>query len=453
MSFDPLGMEIVANGREASAPRRRIVAIALSGLPRLSGKLSPVTVWNYLQLLGGSVVRLALSLVYFLALTRSLDLADFGTFASAVVVGVVLSRLAAFGYGANLLQIAAARPRLLGPYLGIYGLWLLASLPVCFALACMVYAVAFDTPGCLGPYLLVIASETVVWRAIDTVSIVNSGLGRFGRATAALNIGIAGRAVGSAAFLALGYHDLNLWSHFYLLANIGALAVVCLAVMPRVRPRYRRGTVLLRWRNALALGGAGLAASAQIELDKLLVFTFGGPVTAGLYAICIRVIEFTAVPIRAFNVLMIQRLLKNPGSFRGWRVWCRTELAVAFVATAAYAALIEVVHLWPAALGHDIDRAAGLFGLLWAVPALRNLTEYQSELLYANGRMVATLWVAVLLLAVKTGLMAWIFARMGQDLAWVMPMNGVFLATYLLSAFVTYRHLAATGPKPAVQKA
>ena len=453
MALDNLGMEIVATGHEVGASRRRRVVSALRRLPQLSGRLSPVTVWNYAQLLGGSVVRLGLSLVYFLALTRSLDLADFGIFASAVVVGVVLSRLAAFGYGANLLQIAAARPRLLGHYLGIYGLWLLASMPVCFALACIVYAVAFNTPGCFVPYLVVITSETVVWRAIDTVSIVNSGLGRFGRATAALNIGFAGRAIGAVAFFASGAHDFDLWSRFYFLANTGALAVALVSMMPRVRPRYHRGTVLLRWRNSLALGGAGLAASAQVELDKLLVLTFGGPVTAGLYAICIRVIEFTAMPIRAFNVLMIQRLLKNPGSFQGWRVWCRTELAIALVATAGYAVLIGVVHLWPAALGHDIDRAAGLFGLLWAVPALRNLTEYQSELLYANGLMVATLWVALLLLAVKTGLMALIFARMGQDLAWVAPMNGVFLATYLLSAFVTYWHLAATRPKPVVRKA
>ena len=431
---------------------RRLAAAAFAGRRRLSGLVRPVTIWNYFQLLGGSLGRLGLSLVYFLALTRSLSLADFGFFASAVAVGTILSRLAAFGYGANLLQVSATRPRALGHYVGIYGFWMAASLPLCFAAAWAVYETSFDSSGKLGAYLFVIASETVVWRVLDLIATVNSGLGRFGFAAAAFNIGTTGRALAALAYLAMAGHDLDQWSRLYFAANVAALAVVCVAVMPRIRPRYRRGTVMLRWRNALALGGAGLASSAQLEIDKLLAFTFGGPVTAGLYAICIRVIDLTAVPTRAFNVLMIQRVLTNPGNLAGRRYQAMTEFAIALASTAAFGALLVVARMWPSVLGQDIARASGLFALLWAVPALRNLTEYQSELLYAHGRIVTTLWVALVLTAAKTAIMALIFSRLGQGTDWVVPMNGVFLVTYAVSAVMTYRSLTTAKTSAAEQR-
>jgi O-antigen/teichoic acid export membrane protein len=411
---------------------------------RLRGLIRPVTLWNYAQLLGGSVGRLGLSLAYFLALTRSLGLADFGFFAGAVAVGTILARLAGFGYGANLLQVSATRPRALGHYMGIYVLWMLASLPVCFAVAWTVYRLSFATAGPFMAFLFVVASEAVVWRILDAVSVMNSGLGRFGFATAVYNIGTAGRAVAALVFLLIAGHELTAWSRLYFTANILTLVVVCLLLLPRIRPRYRRGTALLRWRNALALGGAGLASAAQVEVDKLLALTFGGPVTAGLYAICIRVIDLTAVPTRAFNVLMIQRVLTNPASLAGRRAQALTELGIALVSTAAYAAVLLAVHLWPGVLGRDIARAAGLLGLLWAVPALRNLTEYQAELLYAHGRMMMTLWVALILTAVKTALLAITFLHLGQGTAWVLPVNGVFLTTYAISAVMTYSKLSQT---------
>lgn len=429
-------------GGGAGAGLRRLAALALAGPARLRGLVRPVTVWNYLQLLSGSVGRLGLSLIYFLALTRSLNLADFGFFASAVAVGTVLARLATFGYAANLMQVSATRRRVIGHYAGIYGFWMLASLPVCFLVAWGIYRVSFGASGRLMAYLFVIASETVVWRVLDTIATVNSGLGRFGYAAAGINVGTCARALAALLFLALGRHDLDGWTRLYFTANVVALAVVCVVFMPRVRLRYRRGTVLLRWRNALALGGSGLASTAQLEVDKLLVFTFGGAVTAGLYAICIRIIDLTAVPTRAFNVLMIQRVLTNPGSLGGRRTRVLTELAVALASTAAYAALLVLVRLWPSVLGQDIARASALFGLLWAVPALRNLTEYQAELLYAHGRMVVTLRVALALTATKTALMALIFSALGQGGHWVVPMNGVFLAAYGLSTLMTYRGLA-----------
>lgn len=412
---------------------------------RWGGAIRVVTVWNYLQLLGGSVGRLGISLLYFLLLTRALDLADFGLFASTVAVGTILSRLSGFGYGAVLFQVSATRPRLLGPYLGTYLVWMVASLPACLAVAWVVHSLGFSGRFAVVPYLCVIASEAVVWRMLDAVSATNSGLGRFGFAASAYAIGTAARALAALAFLAAGGHTLDAWARLYLAANLAALLVTAVALMPRVRPRYRRGTAFLRWRNAIALGGAGLAGSAQAEIDKLLVLSFGGAVTAGLYAICIRVIDLTAVPTRAFNVLMIQRLLKDPTQAAGPRRRVMIEGAIAVVSTATFGGLMTVASLWPGLLGRDVASASGLFACLWMVPALRNLTEYQAELLYGHGKMVATFKVALALTAAKAVLMALLFSWLGAEGRWAWPMTGVFLATYGLSTLMTYRALARSG--------
>ena len=398
---------------------------------------------SYLQLLGGAVFRLGVSLLYFLALTHALSIADFGFFASSMAVGLVLARVVAFGYGDAMFQISAGRPRTLGPYLGIYLVWFAASLPVCLLAAMAIYGLSFGDTGRFGAYLVIVATEVVLWRPIDVVSIINSGLGRFGFATGAYSIGSICRALGALLFLRLADHDVGHWAVLYAAASALALVLDIVLLMPRVRPRLRRNTVLLRWRGALALAGSGFASTGQNEIDKVLVLAFGGEVTAGLYAICIRIIDITAVPIRAFNVVMIQRVIKNPRALPGWKPQALVEAAIAAVSTLAFLAIIAMLWVFPDLLGHEVARAAGLFGLLWAVPALRNLIEYQAELLYAYNRWGTTFLMSLAVAVVKSLLMAAVFWLFGRGLGWAHAMNGLFLAAYAVSAVITFGALAA----------
>lgn len=407
------------------------------GLPSISA----TTLRDYAHLFSGSLGRLCLSLLYFLCLTHGLSIVDFGFFAGAVAVGTVLARLAAFGYGSNLFQVGAIRPRLLGHYYANYLIWLLASILPCAILAFAIYQLFFDQPDHILPYGLIVASEVLPWRMIDTASTVSSGLGRFDHASLAFNLGAVCKAAMAIVFLFLPGSTLLEWAWLYLISNTLALALVLVFLLPRRRLRWRRSATLLRARNALALSGSGLAYTLQAEIDKVLVLTFGGGVAAGLYAICIRVIDLTAVPIRAFNVLMIQRVLVNRSSMAGQRAKIVVEILIAAVSTAAYGGIVVALWFAPNLLGHEVARAVGLLGLLWLVPALRNLIEYQVELLYANGRMTTTFHVALAVTVVKSALMIAVFWRFGGDDEWITPVNLVFLASYLVSAFMTYRAL------------
>ena len=83
-------------------------------LSKLRGNLGLVTA--YVHLMGGSVGRLLLSLGYFVSVANSLSVSDFGLFATASATGVVLSRIAAFGFVSPLYRVATGRKRLVGAY-------------------------------------------------------------------------------------------------------------------------------------------------------------------------------------------------------------------------------------------------------------------------------------------------------------------------------------------------
>lgn len=393
---------------------------------------------GYAHLLGGSAARLVLSLVYFVALTSALKISEFGFFATSSAVGLVLARLAAFGYGANLFVIAATRPRLLGTYFGSYLVWLVLSLPLCLVAALAVHWAFFGEAGKLLPYLVIVGVEVVVWRLIDTIASTNSGLGRFGRAAATYNVAFLARAVAAVAFLALGDHSIGQWSLAYAAANLAALAVSVVFLMPAVSLRLRARALRLRLRNGLELGSAHLVSMAQGESDKVLMLAFGGEMAAGIFATCTRLIDLTALPVRAFNIMMIQKVLRNPNAMRGRVGLILTEIGIALLSTLAFAVIAVALWLWPELLGREIAKAASVLPLLLLLPAFRNLIEYQAELLYARQRRAALLVISAALIGVKAAIMTAIFWEMGPSVHWALAMNLVFAAAYLASTFGTY---------------
>lgn len=394
---------------------------------------------GYVHLLGGSAARVLLSLVYFVALTTSLKIADFGFFATSSAVGLVLARLAAFGYGANLFVVAATRPRLIGAYLGNYLVWLLVSLPLCLAVALAVHWAFFREAGKLEAYLVIVFVEVVMWRLLDVVAAINSGVGRFGYSAGTYNLGFLSRTLAALGYLFLIEHSIWQWALCYLAANTIAVVIAAAFMMPSVRIRLRIGSLFLRMRNGIELGSAHLVSMAQGESDKVLILAFGGELAAGIFATCTRLIDITALPVRAFNVMMIQKVLRDPHAMRGRRGLVLTEIGIAVLSTLAFAAIAAALWLRPDLLGQEIAKAAPVLPLLFLLPACRNLIEYQAELLYARQRRMSLLLISLALIGVKSTIMVLIFSGLGDAGHWALEMNLVFLAAYLASTYGTYR--------------
>ncbi len=94
---------------------------------------------------------------------------------------------------------------------------------------------------------------------------------------------------------------------------------------------------------------------------------------------------------------------------------------------------------FPRALGANVASVVSLLPLVLFVPGLRNLIEYQAELLYARGQSgLRALNLALLGLA-KAALLSWLLVTFLDTHDWMIWLNAMFAALYLLSAYLTYR--------------
>ncbi|WP_294643329.1 lipopolysaccharide biosynthesis protein [uncultured Aureimonas sp.] len=400
---------------------------------------------DYAKLLGGSGGRLVLSLAYFTAVANVLTVSEFGLFATASATGIVLSRVAGLGFVSPLYRSATRKPHLVGTYTaGLLAAFVL-SLPLVALGAALFYLGVFAGDMALAPFAAILAAEIVCWRALEVVCIVNNGMNRFGRASVLVVVGTGAKALAALAFAGTVGREggLAAWSLFYLAANGLAALGGILFLYPRQRLRWRPDLYRRRAADSIAVAGAEVLFYLQSELDKLLVLSLGGPHIAGLYAMLMRLVDLTALPVRSFNMMAVQALMRRPDRLDSWRVRWGVEAGIALVSVGGLAVLGLILHVRPTLLGANVADAAPLVLMALLVPAFRNLVEYEGELLYARGR-TGTRAVVLGFLTLTKGALLTLVLRGGEtagDTAWVVGLNGVFAALWLASAMATYTAL------------
>lgn len=405
------------------------------------------TIFAYLTILSGSAGRLVISLVYFLIVANTLTLGEFGLFATASSTGLILSRLLAFGFISPLYRVATVKPRLLGAYLsGFAGLSVL-SLPLIVAVAGGAYLLLFAERLALLPFAVIIVAEVLGWRLVEVVAIVNNGLRRFRQAALLVIIGSGLRTVAALLFSAFGHASLDIWAFAYCGATMASAVIALLAFLPAARWRFVRSLYPRRMADAVFAGAADIVFYVQSELDKLLVLGLAGERTAGLYAIALRVIDLTAMPVRSFNQMLVQKIMKERG-IGGFRRLAAYEAGIALVSVAGLVAVIIALKPFPNLLGRNVLEAAYLFAPMLLVPAFRNLVEYHAELLYARERTGSRIALLCLLTAIKAGLISLVMTRFPEAGSWAAGMNLVFGVVYLASAGFTYSLLARARREP-----
>jgi O-antigen/teichoic acid export membrane protein len=402
----------------------------------------------YLSMIGGSVGRLGLSLVYFIAIANTLSIGDFGLFATASACGIMLSRLLAFGFVSPLYRIATVKRRLLGVYTAGFLGGVVLSLPLIGLAGLLTHWLIFSGDMEFAVFARFLIAEILCWRVMEIVVIVSYGVNRFGAGASLVVIASGFKTVAAMVFAGAGLASLENWSWFYLGANAVAALVAIAFYYPRVRLRWSPRLYLRRWIDAVSVAGAEMLFYVQSELDKVLVLSIGGPETAGIYAMIMRLVDLTALPVRSFLTILTQRLMRMPTLIDGLKAKIGLELAVAGVSTAGLLAMATVLHFFPGALGRNVAEATPLLILVLLVPAFRNLLEYHSELLYATGRTVVRTMILATLAVTKAGLLAALLTLNADVDIWVELMNGLFLALYLVSAALTYRALSRTAPRP-----
>ncbi|TGQ21518.1 lipopolysaccharide biosynthesis protein, partial [Mesorhizobium sp. M00.F.Ca.ET.216.01.1.1] len=90
-----------------------------------------------------------------------------------------------------------------------------------------------------------------------------------------------------------------------------------------------------------------------------------------------------------------------------------------------------VLHFFPNALGKNVAEAAPLVALAVCVPGLRNLVEYQAELLFARGQTAVRAINLGLLAGLKAVLLTYVLTTIPYTANLVLSLNIVFLLLYL----------------------
>ncbi|WP_081177410.1 lipopolysaccharide biosynthesis protein [Rhizobium rhizosphaerae] len=392
----------------------------------------------YLSMVGGSAVRLVLSLVYFICIANVLPISEFGLFASASATGVMVSRALAFGFMSPLYRVATVKHRLIGTYTTGFLVGALFSLPLIVALCALIYFLLFAEDMAGPVFLRFMLAEIICWRGLEVVSNVLNGTGQFARSALMVVIGQALRTLSAVAFYALSFSTLSDWSSFYLASNIISLAIAIVVFYPRVRLRWRPELYIRRWVDSVSVAGAEILFYVQSEFDKLVVLAAGGPEVTGIYAIVMRLADLTALPVRSFNTLLVQQIMRSPAILKRGRTKPMIEAIIAGVSLLAIAGMAGYLTLFPRGLGNNVAEIAPFVAMVLLVPGFRNLVEYHSELLYATGQTVRRVVNLACLGAMKVGLLWLLLQETTAPTGWVPMLNLVFLAVYATSMALTY---------------
>ncbi|MGE0502794.1 MAG: lipopolysaccharide biosynthesis protein [Rhizobiaceae bacterium] len=412
------------------AMRRERLGELLAG----RGKL----VADYLSAVTGSAGRLIFALVYFVVLANTLTIAEFGVFATASAAGVMLSRLLAFGFVSPLYRAATTRPALIGTFTAGFMLLGALSVPMIAVAGWGVHAVFFGTTLTPVLFFSVVAAEALLWRPAEVVVIVNNGIGRFGRGAIIVILGTAIRTAAALAFMFGPDHDLATWCGYYLVANAASLAIAATCFYPRQRLRLRPRVYVGRLADSAYVALAEVLFYLQMEFDKLLVLAFGGPHLAGIYAIIMRLVDLTAIPVRTFTMMLVQHIMRIPAAIERGVVRGGIEVGVFLVSTAGLLAFVAFLSQFPTALGANVAEAAPLLALAIFVPGIRNLIEYQAELLFARGQTLIRVINLALLAAAKAVVLTWLLVLATDTPTFIWSLNAGFAILYLASFLLTY---------------
>ena len=376
---------------------------------------------------------------------------DFGVFASSIALALVIATGGTFGFTAPLFRAATTRRRLIGYYIGGLYVSFLVALPMSLAIATCFHVAIMHKYLSLSAFLAIVASEAVCWRIGNAMWQLNLGLGRYARAAAVVMFSSAMRTIGIIAFAVWGSGGLEEWTYVYLLANIAGAAGAVLLFHRRIRPRWSFRIFLGRLPESISHAAASMVLSMQVELDKLLVPFLAGQKVAGIYALSFRIIDLVSVPVRSFFPIYVQMLLRRRNALKDFASRCKVELGIILVTTLMFLSFLQVLALDPKLPGGNVAAAYPWFSALLAVPAAKVLLDYHHELFFAANRVLVSTLITLLILAIKIPAMALLVLSASSLEGWIVPLNGLWLALYAVSATLAWKFLgtgSAKRPEP-----
>ena len=212
-----------------------------------------------------------------------------------------------------------------------------------------------------------------------------------------------------------------------------------------MRLRWEGRILRRRLREAVSFWAINTLQTLQIEADKLIVLSLGGEQQAGIYALSMRVIELMLLPIKSFFPPYMQSLLRSRDRFGNWRRSLAVEASLAVVALSLFGGTVLFLTLFPHFLAPTWRGRVQWFRGLPLLPMSRALLDYHREVMFAAERLATYAIVAGVLAATRLATIGAILTVTASIDALVLPINGLALTLYLISATVVLVAGAAAG--------
>lgn len=295
-----------------------------------------------------TVLRLACQSAVMVASVRLLGTDGYGLVSAIVAVSLVLGPLAGVGFDfVALREVASGKAAPAGAFWSGLLLTLLTSVPLGIV-ACVAGQWWFSESFDLLTTLLILASEFLFLRSTELIAKILQGIGSFmGMANVRLSNSLSRLAVLLPALFMTAALDPRQWAWLYLVSSIlsFAFSVRVLAArttftIPRMNGRFNTKSDLV---DGLHFAGGAISTRLTSELDKALVLGLASALSAGLYALCYRIVTLAALPIvNLINVTIgsLYSLTRTTGANASAR------RALAIIAAAAAHGLVVGVIMW-----------------------------------------------------------------------------------------------------------
>ena len=173
---------------------------------------------------------------------------------------------------------------------------------------------------------------------------------------------------------------------------------------------------------------------------------------AGIYAIVMRLVDLTAMPLRALSTMLTQWIMRQRQSGQFAKTGLKLDALISFVSVAALITIAILLSFFPNFLGKSISMGAAFLWLILLVPAFRNAVELHTDLLYGHERMASRVYLLIVLALAKAAMLALILSYTNDFATVAVWLNAAFGVLYLISAVVVYKFILGKTPVQAASK-
>ena len=397
------------------------------------------------------LVRLVGQLGYFLLVARALGPHGYGIVASTTAILIIAASFAGWGADHILIKHVTAAPEKFSEY---FGNALILTAATLLPLALVTYGISYFAVGMAPLAFAAFAVGELFWTRIHAILVAafmafEKGTGLFVVNTTFSFVRLATCAV---AILASSPLDIATWAYWYLGGvTLGTLLTLLYTIrrLGPPRPRLARGDLGLGFHFCLYY----LADGTMRDIDKPLVAYFAGPVAAGLYNASFRIVDATAMPLRALAASFYARFFKHghQGMEQSFRFAMKVLPILLGYSVIAGVALIAGSDFLPLILGEKFAGAAPIVSRLAFLPVFGAVASIGGDVLTSTGRQRSRALVMTCL-SLSPILLAWLLVpRWGAvGAAYASLGNGALLAGAIwLLVMVARRHAARRLPAAA----